>query len=264
MTEFGYEFSYEPIDNPAILHAVRQAGIYDSADLQITPDGKYAAFASLVPIDGYDSGGHYEVFRYDATAGADPQCLSCSVTTARADSDATLTPHGSSLADDGRVFFTSVEQLVLRDTNDKTGRLRVGGRRRPQLISTGTSNFDSACSRSAPTARTPSSSPARRSSPQDDNGEPMKIYDAREGGGFLRSAAGRCARPRTSATGPARRRAAAARSARSTGNGGNVQAEARPSARRATSRSTGQVRARRSTSHKHRRATQDDAGEAAR
>ena len=48
-----------------------------------------------------------------------------------------------------------------------------------------TASSTTPCSRSAATAPTPTSSPATPWSPRPDNGELMKIYDARAGGGFL-------------------------------------------------------------------------------
>ena len=74
--------------------------------------------------------------------------------------------YGLNLTNDGRVFFTSREGLVLSDTNEKLDAYQWNGGLEVGKISTGRSSFDSRFSRSAQTARTPSSSPATSSSPR--------------------------------------------------------------------------------------------------
>jgi hypothetical protein len=181
--EFGSVVTpYAPIDNPAIVHAVSQAGIHDSADFQVTADGHYAAFASVIPIDGYDSAGHYEVFRY-AAGGAGPACVSCSVTTASPSSDATLTPFGLSLLEDGRVFFTTAEQLTLRDSNQKRDAYEWENGKQ-ELISTGTSPSDSELLSVSSDGTDAFFFTRQKLVPGDENGSSVRLYDAREGGGF--------------------------------------------------------------------------------
>jgi len=174
---------YEPIDNPAIVHAVKQTGTHDSADFQITPDGKYAAFASVMAIDGYDSAGRYEVFRYDAQGGGGLACVSCSFTTATPSSDASLTSSGLSLLDDGRVFFTTGEQLTLRDTNEKRDAYEWSGGKQ-ELISTGTSPTDSELLSVSADGTDAFFFTRQRLVPGDENASNVRLYDAREGGGF--------------------------------------------------------------------------------
>jgi hypothetical protein len=182
--EYGYHvIPYEPIDNPAIVHGVKQAGTYDSADFEITPDGKYAAFASLLPIDGYDSNGHYEAFRYGAEAGSTPQCVSCSVTLSTPQTDAGLTPYGSSLSDDGRVFFTTGEQLTLRDANEKRDAYEWEGGKQ-ELISTGTDSADSELLSASSNGKDAFFFTRQKLVPEDENANNLRLYDAREGGGF--------------------------------------------------------------------------------
>ncbi len=182
VTEFGYEFTpYAPIDNPAILHATHQAGSHDSSDFQVTPDGHYAAFASLLPLDGYDSGGRYEVFRSEH--GGTPECLSCAPTLAIPTSDATLTPYGQSLLADGRVFFTTGEQLTLRDTNEKRDAYEWSGGKQ-ELISTGTSPSDSELLSASSDGKDVFFFARQKLVPGDENGDNVRLYDAREGGGF--------------------------------------------------------------------------------
>ena len=108
-----------------------------------------------------------------------------------------LPDHGSGLSDDGRVFFNTGEQLVLRDTNENLDayewspqRTGTGACEDPagcqQLISSGTSIFDSGML-GVTADGTDAFFFTREKLVEDDfNGEAMKIYDAREGGGFFK------------------------------------------------------------------------------
>ena len=78
-----------PIDNPAIDNAVDSAGSRSSSDFQVTPDGHYAAFASVQPLTGYNSFLTLDVYRYNAETG-ELQCVSCMTTNARPTGNATL------------------------------------------------------------------------------------------------------------------------------------------------------------------------------
>ena len=90
--------------------------------------------------------------------------------------------------DDGRVFFTSREGAGPQRHQRKARRLPVERRPRRRAGSRpAAARSTRSCSRSAPTARTPSSSPATCWSPTDENGGAVKVYDAREGGGYLQS-----------------------------------------------------------------------------
>jgi hypothetical protein len=182
ITEFGYQVPpYEPIDNPAVVHAVKQAGTYDSSDFEVTPDGSYAAFASGMPIDGYDSAGHYEVFRY--APGDSPRCVSCAFTTSLPQSDAVLTPYGLSLLSDGRVFFTTGEQLTLRDTNEAKDAYEWSSGKQ-ELISTGTAPTDSELLSVSSDGTDAFFFTRQKLVPEDDNGANIRLYTAREQGGF--------------------------------------------------------------------------------
>jgi hypothetical protein len=99
-----------------------------------TPDGGALLFESRAPLTGYDSGGHREVYRYDAAAGT-LACLSCDPTGSAATGDASLqtnaveitTPAPSRTvalipnlrADGKRAFFQSPDQLVAADTDGR-------------------------------------------------------------------------------------------------------------------------------------------------
>lgn len=187
--EFGYEVpAFTPVDNPAILHATAQAETHSYGDFQVTPEGRYAAFPTTQPLTaGYDNAGHQELYRYDALgaegAGA-LDCVSCSPTGSQAASDSSLPPNGLGLLADGRVFFDSGEQLTLRDTNEKPDAYEweAGAQ---QLISTGNSAFGSGMLGASADGTDAFFFTRDVLVPEDKNGQAMKIYDARQNGGFF-------------------------------------------------------------------------------
>jgi hypothetical protein len=168
-------------DNPALLHAVTENEFHRYGDFQVTPDGAYAAFSTTVPLTNYPTYGHSEIYRY-ATEGA-VDCVSCPPSNAAATSDAMLTPQGLNLADDGRVFFTTADQLVLRDTggNRDAYEWTPGG---AQLISTGSSATGSALDTVSADGRDAFFVTRQVLVAGDENGNSLKIYDARVEGGF--------------------------------------------------------------------------------
>ncbi len=123
----------------AVLHAVNDSEIHRYQDFQVTENGNFAVLASTLPLTGFDTFDHSQVFRYD-TAGGTLDLCSCASTGAAPTGEARLSS-GLNLTNDGRVFFTSVEPLVLRDTNN---RLDVYEWKNgvQELVSTGISNFD--------------------------------------------------------------------------------------------------------------------------
>lgn len=187
--EFGYEVpAYTPVDNPAILHATAGVETHSFADFQTTPDGRYAAFATTRPLRaGYDNASHSELYRYDVE-GAEGvghlDCVSCSPTGSQAQSDSGLPPHGLGLLQDGRVFFNSAEQLTLRDTNGKLDAYEWSGGAQ-QLISSGSSAFPSGMLGASADGVDAFFFTRDVLVGEDKNGQAMKVYDARENGGFF-------------------------------------------------------------------------------
>ena len=121
-------------------------------------------------------------------------CASCNPTGEQATGEATLASNGSSLTDDGRVFFNSTEGLVDRDLNGKMDAYEwepqepPGQRRRTdgcvQLISTGTSPLDSSLLGVSADGTDAYFFTHDTLVSSDNNGSRVKIYDARAGGGF--------------------------------------------------------------------------------
>jgi hypothetical protein len=182
--------------NPLVRNAVSDSEVHRYGDFQVTPDGRYAAFATTEPLEaGYDNAGHYEVYRFTAEAN-ELVCISCSPTESQAVTDSGLPPNGLGLLEDGRVFFNTGEQLTLRDTNGKLdgyewspqrggpgGCVEPGGCQ--QLISTGNSAHPSGLLGASSDGKDIFFFTRDVLVEGDRNGQAMKIYDAREGGGFF-------------------------------------------------------------------------------
>jgi sugar lactone lactonase YvrE len=195
--EFGYEVPpYTPVDNPAILDAAHPL-THNWGDFQVTPEGEFAIFATSMPLQaGYDNASRYEVYRY-APGTEELLCVSCDPTGSQAQSDSTLPPDGLGLLEDGRVFFSTDEQLTLSDTNEKLDayefspqREGVGGCALPQgcrqLISTGTSAHPSGLLGVSSDGKDAFFFTRDELVGEDRNGQAMKVYDARsEGGHFV-------------------------------------------------------------------------------
>ena len=178
--------AWAPIDDPAILHAVGDAASHRYSDFQVSPDGRYAAFTSAESLKaGFANQGHSEIYRYDAEAGA-LECASCAPSGAAAESDTTLSPYGLNLSDDGRVFFTSSEPFVLRDANQRKDAYEWS-EGEVQLISTGTSPTDSSLLTVSSDGTDAFFFTRQVLVGSDQNGNAVKVYDARAAGGFLRA-----------------------------------------------------------------------------
>lgn len=190
------------VDNPAVVDAVSEPSARRTADFQVTPDGSYAAFDSTLALGGgeEDTAGHSEVYRY--RSGDDNlDCVSCTSTGAASAGDSSLAQNGLSLLSDGRVFFDSTDQLVSADTDGKKDVYEVAdlgagncSTASPAyakatgsciaLISAGTSPFDSGLLTVSTSGKDAFFFTRDSLAPQDENGSTMKVYDAREGGGF--------------------------------------------------------------------------------
>lgn len=171
-------------ENPAVRNGVADSEIGRYGDFQVTATGDYAAFITTLPLQpDYDNAGHMEVYRY-GTSLDELACVSCNFTEESPSSDAALPAYGLGLTDDGRLFFNSREQLTLRDTNGKLDAYewKEGV---AQLISTGTSAFPSGLLGVSADGADAFFFTRDKLVPGDRNGQAMKIYDAREDGGFF-------------------------------------------------------------------------------
>lgn len=172
------------IDNPLLLHSLSSADRRYTGDFQTTSSGGRAVFTSTAPLSGADGGGHRHVFVYDALMGGKPTCISCNPTEKVAVRESGLASNGLSITDDGRVFFSSGEPLVLRDTNQKSDAYEWKDGR-VELISSGQSPFDSGLLGVSADGKDAFFFTRETLVSGDANGSLMKLYDAREGGGFF-------------------------------------------------------------------------------
>ncbi len=183
LAEFGFaDPPYPEIEDPAVLHAIGQSASRDPADFQVAPDGRFAVFSTRLPLSGYENDAHSEIYRYDAE-GDKLDCVSCIPSGAITSSDTSLSSYGLNLSDDGRVFFTSGEPLVLRDTNARKDAYEWEAGT-VDLISTGASPADSGLLTVSADGRDAFFFTRQVLVPSDQNGGQMKIYDARAEGGF--------------------------------------------------------------------------------
>ena len=110
-------------------------------------------------------------------------CASCAPTGAAPAGDAALNTFGLNLTDEGAVFFTSPDQLVLRDSNKRKDAYEWEDGV-PQLISTGNGAIDSGLVSVSADGVNAYFFTREVLVSEDQNGTAMKIYDAREFGGF--------------------------------------------------------------------------------
>ncbi len=175
-------------DNPLVLDSLDAAGTRRTGDFQVTPSGRFAAFLSAAPLTGVHTFGDLQVFRYDAAGSM--VCASCDTTETNDDSladDAELAPDGLSLLEDGRVFFNTRQELVLNDANRRIDVYQYSDAGGQQLISSGSGAFDSGLLTASTNGTDVFFFTHEELAPEEDEtGALMKIYDAREGGGFFK------------------------------------------------------------------------------
>ncbi|MGA8744628.1 MAG: hypothetical protein WB507_02040 [Solirubrobacterales bacterium] len=188
-------------DNPVVVESVSEPETRSTADFQVTPSGEFAALPSTLPLGGQESTGYPEVFRYDA-ADQKLDCASCDPSGAEVSGGASLAANGSSLTEAGQVFFNSEVPLELRDDDNRTDVYEW----EPQgtgtcesdspsfssasgdcigLISSGSSPFNSSLLGVSRNGTDAYFFTRDTLASQDENGDLVKIYDARENGGFF-------------------------------------------------------------------------------
>jgi hypothetical protein len=163
--------------------------------MNVAPDGDHVAFVTAEQITGYQNTGTEQMYVYEPAPDR-ISCASCHPTGAPPAGDAGAAQNGRFMSDDGRTFFSSKSALVPFDTNGLTDIYEyVDGR--PQLISSGTANQDTWGG--GVLIYPPMATGLEHVSadgvdvyfstfdtlvPEDENGEFIKFYDARTGGGF--------------------------------------------------------------------------------
>jgi DNA-binding beta-propeller fold protein YncE len=164
-----------------------------------SPDGAHVAFTTSTQLTTYENQGHVEMYSYTPATGA-IVCDSCNPSGAPATEDVHAAQDGLFMTNDGRTFFSTTESLVPADTNQGTDVYEyVEGR--PRLITPGT-GIATAPQTSKYTLGLASLdevpgligvsangtdvyfSTFDVLTPEDQNGDFFKFYDARTNGGF--------------------------------------------------------------------------------
>jgi hypothetical protein len=213
-------------DSPLVIDSVRSAGKRIPTEFQTNPSGNDAVFSTSLPLTDFDSGGKYELYRYDVPTDR-VDCASCLPSEAIPESDAQLPSHGLGLTDNGRVFFNTDEQLVLRDTNGKQDAYEWENGH-AELISTGNSAFDSGLLSVTADGKDAFFFTRQPLVPNDLNGQAMKIYDARDhGGAFVIPGVQPC-KASDECHGPGTQAAVPPQIGTHTGTGGQEEVTSRP------------------------------------
>ena len=200
-----YFYSPEQLDGSKGVQDGRNIYVYRNGGLQyvttatitrmdLSPDGAHAAFITSDRITAYDNREFNEMYSYQP-ASNDLICVSCNPNGSAPVGNVEGALNGLFMANDGRAFFYTHDALVPKDTNKLFDVYEyVDGR--PQLITTGvgqhdrTLNFDGDVrSRAALTSVSADGvnvyfDTYENLVTQDENGEFLKYYDARSGGGF--------------------------------------------------------------------------------
>jgi hypothetical protein len=187
--------------------------------IQISPDGRHAAFLTASRLTGYDNQGWREVYTYNPESGV-IRCASCipsgqpptilrppeegpgaqfqvAPERLQPSKDVTVSQSGRFMSDDGRTVFATSDALVEGDTDGLVDVYEfVGGR--PYLISSGTAHsdllpgnrfypgeYDGVESISHNGVDIYFSTFDTLAPDEDENGEFLKFYDARTNGGFV-------------------------------------------------------------------------------
>jgi hypothetical protein len=162
--------------------------------IEVSPDGRFAAFVASAKLTDYDNDGRSMMYRYDAELD-ELTCVSCLPSGALPQHEVYGSMNGLFMTDDGRVFFATKDAVVPRDTNAATDVYEYV-QSRPQLITPGTTSGENESVfgltpflRSGLVGVSANGLDAYvavydRLTIQDENGKSLKIYDARTGGGF--------------------------------------------------------------------------------
>jgi hypothetical protein len=166
------------------------------ARIQVSPEGSHMAFLTSSRVTGYDNAGFSEMYTYDPSTG-EVACASCLSGGAAPASNVTGSHNGLFMTDDGRVFFETTDAVVPSDTNEVADVYEFVNSR-PRLISSGTAPGpnENTISTWGPGGTRPGLVGVSADGTdvyfatydvlvgQDRNGDSIKMYDARTGGGF--------------------------------------------------------------------------------
>jgi hypothetical protein len=210
-----YFYSPETLDgsrpgirNQRNLYVYRDGGVHLVATLdpgtevnrmQISSNGLHAAMLTASQLTSYDNRGFREMYTFNPETDR-INCASCNPGGTPPTGDVAASQGGRFMAEDGRVFFTSRDSLVPRDRDGKILDVYEYVSGRPQLITSGLGSRDyTGGSEILNLLTKPQHTGLEAVSrdgtdvffstfetlvSQDNNGEFVKFYDARTGGGF--------------------------------------------------------------------------------
>jgi hypothetical protein len=159
----------------------------------VSPSGRFLAFSSASDL-GFPNAAYIQAYRYDS-ATDQLDCVSCPADGSPATAEASVgeigryssgevdAPAIGAVSDDGEVFFSSFEPLLVRDQN---GTLDAYAWRDGQqyLLSSGRDPLGAMFYRASPDGRDVFIITPEALAPQDLDGGGTDIYDVRAGGGF--------------------------------------------------------------------------------
>ena len=162
------------------------------ARMEVTPNDSRMAFVTNSVVTQYNNAGHTEMYTYEPSTRK-LLCVSCIPSGLPPTSDILASEDGLFMTNDGRTFFSTSDSLVHGDTNEGEDVYEfVDGR--PQLITPGTgdSAIEGGGSVESPSGLVGVSangtdvyfSTRDTLVSGDHNGNFLKFYDARSGGGF--------------------------------------------------------------------------------
>jgi hypothetical protein len=164
------------------------------ARMDVSPDGSHMAFITASRVTEYDNAGFTEMYTYEAATGK-LACASCVPNGEVPTFDVYGSQNGLFMSDDGRAFFYTEQALTPQDTNrgEDVYEFAEG---RPQLVTAGTgagyqTEFGIIGVVTSPglvgvsgTGTDVYFGTYEHLVLQDENGQELKIYDARTNGGF--------------------------------------------------------------------------------
>jgi hypothetical protein len=175
--------------------AVHYVATGEVTRMDVSPSGEHMAFVSPDQLTSYDNKGYDEMYAYDP-ATEKLKCVSCNPTGAPPAGNVEASANGQLfMSSDGRTFFYTPDGLVAKDTN-KIPDVYEYTEGRPQLLTTGTGSHDVTLSYQGNVRDHAAFMGVSADGvnvyidtyetlvPQDENGEFLKIYDVRSGGGF--------------------------------------------------------------------------------
>jgi hypothetical protein len=158
---------------------------------QVTPDGSRAAFITRAKLTTYENAGYEEMYTFTPATGQ-LVCVSCTPSGAPPTSDVEGSQNGIFMSDDGRTFFATETALLPPDTNGLTDVYEyVEGR--PWLISSGVGSIQKSSLGEAGLVGVSADGvdvyfdTYDKLVADDQNGQQLRFYDARAGGGFPQS-----------------------------------------------------------------------------